>query len=236
MPVPYLRYVLTTVALVVVTSPCWPDFARGAIMGHDVRINGALNANLGSDRLTPVQPGDSIQLDLFLELDAVAGEVASVAEAQFHYENAAVVSTIEADFDVLASDWSLGAFGTASPAGFQVSLTSENEGGRRRIGVLRFVAEEPGTFSIGIVDFLASADLDVPPFFEVLSVERLSGQALGPGSIVAGFRIVPEPSTFLLLAVGFVALGHRRRSKRWTPRPYTSGTGKPSAIGSFFSK
>ena len=153
-----------------------------------------------------INVGDQISIELFVDLDAGAGEVASLFEGRFFLVGPGLMSVDPLGFGMTWDDSALPDGPNAASTNVVMSLlASSNRSDHSLLGTLLLTASAPGTISIRLdPSTFLQKDLVTAPFFEGVPIQNV------PGSDLSTIVVVPEPSTCLLLGMGLLLVGKRR--------------------------
>ena len=186
----------------------WRGFIVGVIVAWMATCGAANAATITASAAKDViEIGEATTVDIFLELDAVYMEEASVFEGRFDFNGFGSVADAKLT-SVGGPTWS-SSFGNIVGTQAIVSLTSDNQGADRLLATLEVTGLAPGFFDVFVGSpTLASFDIDTTPYLQALNITNVTGDML------ASVRVVPLPPTLVLLgpALGVLAWTRRKRA------------------------
>jgi hypothetical protein len=149
------------------------------------------------------RPGESVEVDLVLNLEA--GEVPSLFQVGFPFIGGGTVADVW--LAAIGDTW-LNRASIIEPDGLLLWLISNDLGGDRVLASIILDFNAAGTFRIMFLNAFACLDGDPYPCPRFVDTP--------PGTVLAVFEVIPEPSTLLLAAIGLALLALTRTAKRRT--------------------
>lgn len=143
-----------------------------------------------------VAAGEDVQIELLVELGA--GEVASIFEADFELVGVGVVADVA--LEAGGPTWSQ-VEGNVAGGFASLSLTSSNQPGTRRLGLLTVTGVAGGVLEVRLGEgAILQRDTNSDPFIADVPL------ATEPETLLASIEVVPEPAATLASLAALVSL------------------------------